>query len=398
MHAGVDAMNPTVDLLDPELYRTDPHDLWTQLRAVDGLSRDERNGLIAVTRHADIVEVERRSAVFSSKQGYRAIWDSNESNTISLDDPAHRERRAVVQHQFTRSGVTAHEALITSLIDGMLGEIESLSEFDVIDQLAAQLSARVTCHLLGLPDDRWRDLKRWSEQLMRVDMRDRDPDAFSGFVDANRDLRTVIAELESELRVCPRDGLLSIWLNSEMSNGRPLPPHAVLHEMGLFVAGGAETTRTVIALGLRAFCANTDQWELLARETRLVPSAVEEMFRWVTPLNNMFRRANADTELAGTPIRRGERLILLYPSANRDEGVFDDPFRFDVTRTPNPHLAFGFGTHLCLGANLARLELRLLIAAMVERFTDLSVVTEPDVEPNIHARAVRSFRMRVARR
>jgi cytochrome P450 family 142 subfamily A polypeptide 1 len=189
---------------------------------------------------------------------------------------------------------------------------------------------------------------------------------------------------------CPADDLLSVWTQAEI-DGQKLSPEQIVHETGLFIAGGAETTRTVIAHGLRAFADHPDQWELLHDHPEHVPTAVEEMIRWVTPLNNFFRDATEDTEVAGQPIAAGDRVILLYPSANRDEAVFDEPDRFDVTRDPNPHVAFGHGTHFCLGANFARHELRLLLEALTRRITDLRPLAEPDVEPNIFARAVRSF-------
>jgi cytochrome P450 len=165
----------------------------------------------------------------------------------------------------------------------------------------------------------------------------------------------------------------------------------MFNETGLFIAGGAETTRTVIAHGLRTFCDHPDQWELLAAQPDLIPTAVDELIRWVTPLNNFFRTAVEDATIGEQPVVEGDWIILLYPSANRDEAVFDDPFRFDVTRRPNPHVAFGYGTHFCIGANFARFELGILFEEMTRRFTDLRPLTEPDVEPNIFARAVRSF-------
>jgi cytochrome P450 family 142 subfamily A polypeptide 1 len=172
----------------------------------------------------------------------------------------------------------------------------------------------------------------------------------------------------------------------------------MLHETGLFIAGGAETTRTVIAHGLRVFADHPDQWNLLADSPELVPGAVEELIRWVTPLSNFFRTAVEDTTVGGYPVAKDDRLILLYPSANRDEQVFDDPFRFDVTRPSNPHLAFGHGTHFCLGANLARFELQILFAELTRRFQAPEVISEPVIEANIFARAVSSFNVRLSER
>ncbi len=136
-----------------------------------------------------------------------------------------------------------------------------------------------------------------------------------------------------------------------------------------------------------------DQWEAIGADPELVPGAVEEVLRWVTPLNNFFRRAGADDQIGDQPVQRGDRIILLYPSANRDEAVFADPFTFDIRRDPNPHVAFGFGTHLCIGTHVARASLAAVFGQLSQRVTDLRVVEEPVVEANIFARAVKSFRL-----
>jgi cytochrome P450 family 142 subfamily A polypeptide 1 len=393
-----------VDLLDPELYRRNPHDVWAWMRAEEPLYRDERNGLWAVTRHADVMDVERRSSVFVSGLGYRALPASEEANMIAQDDPRHRQQRMLVQHRFTRAAAAARTAEFAELVDELLDAAlvgapasGDTGVIEVVDALAAPFPARLTCRLIGFPESRWRDVRRWSEQLMRTDMRDRSGRIFGEFVDANLEFAQAMGEAAPERLACPADDLLSDWLHARIDD-RPLPPQAIVHETGLFIAGGAETTRTLIAHGLRAFADHPEQWELLAARPELAPRAVEELLRWVTPLNNFFRRAVADTEIGGRAVERGDRVILLYPSANRDEAVFTDPFRFDITRDPNPHLAFGFGTHLCLGANIAREELRVLFAELPRRITDLRVVDEPDVEANIFARAVRSFRLGFRRR
>src|SRR5690606_11822467 len=164
------------------------------------------------------------------------------------------------------------------------------------------------------------------------------------------------------------------------------------------ISGGAETTRIVIARSLIEFAKHPDQWEAMHEDPSLIPGAVEEMIRWVTPLNNMFRVATADATVGGEPIREGERIALLYPSGNRDEAVFDDPFRFDIRRSPNPQIAFGFGTHYCLGASLARFELRLLMERLVPLITDLEVVTPPEIEDNICVGAIQHLDLAFTRR
>jgi cytochrome P450 family 142 subfamily A polypeptide 1 len=386
---------PGADLLDPALYQRNPHELWTWMRANEPVYRDERNGLWGITRHADVMDVERRSSVFVSGQGYRAIWSPEEVNMIAQDDPRHRQQRMLVAHQFTRAAVAERESEIRALVTELVDAAIDRGELEVVHDLAAQLPARLTCRLLGFAEERWPDLKQWSERLMRTDMRDRDGTVFCEFIDANMDFVAAMQEVAPAKLGCPVDhhsDLLTVWLNARI-DGAPLPPQAIVHETGLFIAGGAETTRTAISHGLRAFCDHPDQWELLASDPAVVPGAVDEVLRWVTPLNNFFRRAVADTTVGGQLIRRGDRVILLYPSANRDEAVFADPFRFDVTRRPNPHLAFGFGTHLCLGMNLAKVVLGVVFGEMARRVTDLAPLTEPDVEANIFARAVRSFRL-----
>jgi cholest-4-en-3-one 26-monooxygenase len=381
-----------VDLLDPELYRRNPHDVWTWMRANEPVYRDHRNGLWGVTRHADLMDVERRSSVFVSGMGYRAIWNMDEVNMIAQDDPRHRQQRMLVQPKFTRAAVSDRRPELQDLTDELVGAFVGDGELEVIDQLAGQLPPGSRAALLGYDEDQWRNVKSWSERLMRIDMRERDGKTFTEFIDANIEFAIGFAPVAMERMGCPADDLVSIWVNAEI-DGQKLPQEALIHEVGLFISGGAETTRTAISHGLRAFADHPDQWEAMAEDPSLVPGAVEEVLRWVTPLNNMFRRAAVDDHIGDQPVQRGDRVILLYPSANRDEAVFDDPFRFDIRRSPNPQVSFGFGTHMCVGNNLARATLAIVFGTLAQRITDLRVITEPDVEPNIFARAVRSFRL-----
>jgi cytochrome P450 family 142 subfamily A polypeptide 1 len=381
-----------VDLLDPDLYRRDPHDVWTWMRANEPIYRDERNGLWGVTRHDDLMDVERRSSVFVSGQGYRAIWSPEEVNMIAQDDPRHRQQRMLVQSRFTGKAVAERREEIAALTSDVLDAATAGDEMEVVDALSGQLPARLTARLLGYPEDMWPQIKSWSERLMRTDMRERSGRVFADFYDANVEFATALGAVARERAACPADDLISTWLTARIE-GEPLPPEAIVHEVGLFIAGGAETTRTAISHGLRAFVDHPDQWEAMAGDPSLVTGAVEEVLRWVTPLNNMFRRAVADATIRDHPIGRGDRIVLLYPSANRDEAVFDEPFRFDIRRSPNPHVAFGFGTHLCIGTHVARTTLAAVFGRLSRRITNLRVVAEPDVESNIFARAVRSFRL-----
>jgi cytochrome P450 family 142 subfamily A polypeptide 1 len=386
-----------VDLLDPEFYSSNPHDTWSWMRANEPVYRDERNGLWGITRHADVMEVERLSSVYLSGQGYRAIWSPEEINMIAQDDPRHRQQRMLVQHKLTRAAVHERLVEIDALVNELIDAVLDQGECELVEAIAGQLPARLTARLIGFPETLWPQIKGWSERLMRTDMRERDGHIFTDFFAANMEFVAALGEVAKERFGCPADDLISLWLHASI-DGEPLPGPAVAHEVGLFIAGGAETTRTAISHGIREFCNHPNQWDALAADPSLVPGAVEEVLRWVTPLNNMFRRAGADAEFRGTKIARGDRIVMLYPSANRDEDVFTDPFRFDIRRHPNPQISFGFGTHLCVGANLARATLGSLFTQMPARLRDLHPITEPDVEPNIFARAVRSFRVGFAPR
>ena len=377
----------TADLLDPawwvDLERV--HDFFTWARREAPVYRDEANGLWAVTRHADLMDVERRSAVFSSRGSYRANVGFDESNMIALDDPAHLEQRRLVSRRFTPRAVQQDEAFLQSRIDELLDTVADQGQLEVVHDLAAQLPSRLTADLLGFPEDRWEDIKSWSERLMRTDSITRDQEALMGVMSAIMEFNPLLEEIAAERRGCPADDLISTWAAADME------AVTMMHETGLFIAGGAETTRTAIARGLAILAEHPDQWEAAAADPTLVPGLVEEVIRWVTPLNNMFRSVLTDDHIGEQPVRAGDRVMLAYPSANRDEAVFDEPFRFDIRRDPNPHLAFGQGTHFCVGANLARLELRLLFGALTQRWTNLTILTPPDIEPNVFAGAVRRF-------
>jgi len=394
------ASAPTVpDLLDPEFYVDFDrmHEALRRLRHEQPLARDEANGLWAVTRHDDVVDVERRDDVFVSGLGYRSFHSPDEENMISLDDPRHAEHRRLISRRFTPKAVRDLEPLLVGIMDGLIDAFIDRGEVEVVSELAAPLPARLTAHLLGFPEERWPDVQRWSERLMRYDRIATEDVAIVEFLESIGEFSELLFPLADRRRVDPADDLISVWANAEL-DGCPFPDQSLIDETGLMISGGAETTRTTVARSLAVFCEHPDQWEALAADPTLVPGAVEEMVRWVTPLNNFFRTAVAPTRIGGVEIAEGDRVILLYPSANRDEAVFDDPYRFDVRREGNNHVAFGFGTHFCLGAPLARFELRLLMERLTRRITNLRVLETPDIEPNIFASAVRSFRLGFDRR
>ena len=385
---------PVIDILDRAFWQRNPHDAWTWCRANDPVHRDERSGIWCITKHADVLWVERHSDVFSSDSTYRLNESPGESNMIASDDPVHLHQRRLVNRRFTPRAVKAETDTLAAMIDKLVDPLTPVGRTEVIADLAGQFPARFTAWLLGLDEDEWwPKLKLWSERLMRLDAAMMDAEVLTELGPTLGDLMATVTAKHDEFRQCPADGLMSTWANSCVLDGSPMPVETMFHETGLFVSGGSETTRTAIAHGLRIFCDHNDQWELLYEHPEHLPTAVDEVIRWVTPLNNMFRKATRDVELRRVTIRAGERVALVYPSANRDEEVFDDPLTFDVTRSPNNHLAFGYGTHFCIGANFARKELELLFGKLTRDWTNLRVVTEPDVELNHFARAVRSFEL-----
>jgi cytochrome P450 family 142 subfamily A polypeptide 1 len=382
------------DLLSPAFYADidGMHDAFHSLRAAGPVWRDEQNGLWAVLRHGPLIDTERRADVFSSSGCYRSRIAPMEQDMIAKDDPAHHAQRSLVARRFTPKAVQRLEPVIGRVIDDLIDGFAERGEFDLVDDLAAPFPARMTAHLLGLGEDHASAVRSWSERLMRIDGITDDQTLMADMMGAIMEFAAVVGPLAEARRTEPRDDLLSVWANGEL-DGCPIEQNVMVQETGLFISGGAETTRTVTARGILELARHPDDWEALADDPSLVPGAVEEMIRWVTPLNNFFRTATRDAKIAGTDVRAGDRVILLYPSANRDESVFDDPYTFDIRRDPNPHVAFGFGTHFCLGASLARLELRMMLSRLTRRITKLRVVSEPDIEPNIFVGAVRSCRV-----
>lgn len=382
-------MKPATALLDPTWWQADPQDVYRELLAFPGLWRDEASGFWCVARHDDVLTVERDPARFSSEAHYRVEPSPGEATMIAQDDPGHLSQRRIINRRFTPRATRDHadhyRGIVRDLVDAAITAQAVDGSVEVVDTWAAQLPCRVTAELIGFGADRWREVQSWSERQMRIDRRFVEPAVLDELHASIQEWADVMQELLPQRAAEPQNDLFTDWLGVGMDG------MTMVQETGLMIAGGAETTRTVIAHGLRALVDQPDSWEAMAADPSLVPTAVEEMIRFVTPLNNMFRRVVHDTELAGTNLAAGDRVALIYPAANRDPAVFDAPDRFDIRRDPNPHVAFGHGTHFCLGANLARIELRLLFEELTSRLTNLQVVNEPDIEPNIFARAVRSF-------
>jgi cytochrome P450 family 142 subfamily A polypeptide 1 len=385
---------PVVDLLDPDFYVGDPYPAYRWMRDNEPVYRDEKNGLWAITRMEDVRTVERRADVFVSSRGYRSVHTPPEASMISKDDPAHAEQRRLISEQFTPRAVQTRENEIRALVVSCIERVRPHGVAEVVHALAARIPATLTCRLIGFPDAYWTLLDDWSSKLMRIDVVYRQPPALNDSMLAMIDLGEAARALFEERRRAPQDDLMSIWARSSLG-GRPLDFETVHWELGLVVPGGVDTTRTTIARSLILLAERPALLTQMAEDPGVIPSAVEELLRYLTPLNQMFRTVAVDAEVGGRAIPAGGRLCLVYPSANRDDAVFDRPDEIDFRRSPNPHVAFGLGTHFCLGANLARLTLRVFFEELAARIQRVEPIAAPVYEANVFIKGVRRFDVRL---
>jgi cholest-4-en-3-one 26-monooxygenase len=365
---------PDIDLIAGDFWGGDFHTALTWMRENDPLHWDGR--VWGVAGYELLKEVSRHPERFSNAEGCRP--DSFAMPMmIDMDDPAHVRRRKLVNKGFTPRQVRESEPSVRSACDEIIDGVIERGECDFVSDIAAWLPMIMIGDALGVaPEDR-AQLLEWSDDLVRGlvgtegEAMER---ATASYVEFREFAERAIAARRDE----PRDDLMSVLVNAEVDGDR-LDDESIIHESLLILIGGDETTRHVITGGMFQLLSDPEQHRLLRDDPSLVPVAVEEMLRWVSPIRNMNRTVVDDTELAGKQLRAGQKMLLLYPSANRDAEVFEDPFRFDVTRSPNDHVAFGFGTHFCLGNSLARLELVCMFEHLLDRLPDMELV-DP-VEP-----------------
>jgi cholest-4-en-3-one 26-monooxygenase len=388
---------PALDLLDGPSYVDGTYARYAWFRQHEPVAWDEGNELWGVFRHADVVEVETRDDVFISsnqtKGGYRPNIPADPA-IIGLDNPLHSERRKLVSRRFTPRAVVAREARVREVVVDLIDAAVTRGTVDVVADLAAPLPARMIGWLLGFPDDAWPQLRDWSERTIMLGggpryLNDDGLAAFTEFLGAASDLY-------DEKQRCPADDTMTTWTTAEIA-GEPLGKREVLADCLLLLDGGAETTRTVIARSIVELARRPDQWAALQAGADAA-TATEEFIRWVSPIHNMCRVANRDYELGGVTIKAGQQVVLMYGSANRDPAHFAEPERFDVTRKPNDHIAFGLGTHFCLGAGLARLEIRVFFEEFVKRVGAVRLVTEPVEMPNAFVFGLRAAEIELSGR
>jgi len=389
-----------IRLLDAEFYAGGPHPTYAWLREHSPVHWDAKHEIWGISRYDDIVAIEKNPARYSSLPGSRPKTPPDTS-MINTDDPHHNQRRRLISPRFTPRAVRRHEASVRRHATELIDAIGDKGECDVVQDLAAPLPARIINEWLGFPPEMWKKRKWWSEITMAAGGRHQ-PDGSIAFGEVPEAIEAV-AEFSQEVlalaalrREDPRDDLVSIWANAE-HEGRKLSDADIVAESLLVLDGGAETTRSVIGTTVIDLIDHPEARDQLVADPSpaKMAVAVEEFIRWVSPVLNMRRTVMETHELRGQTLREGDELLLMYPSANRDSAHFDNPNRYDVTRRRNPHLAFGFGTHFCLGASVARMELRVLFEELMKRIPDMRLAPGPRPEfvPSCFARGPREVRV-----
>lgn len=365
----------SIDLLDGHWYASQPYDDWTWLREHAPVYRDPVNEVWAITRYEDVLAIEKDPVTYSSFRAPRPHGD-HLPMIISMDGREHTMRRKLVSKGFTPRRVRDHEGTVRRICTEIIDRVAPRGECDFVWDIAAPLPLLLIADMLGFPPESYDDLLRWSDDLIRGTTIN-DPDAALAAMEAGLAFREfqlgVIADRRSKP---PQDDLVSILCHAEI-DGERLDDEDIIQESLLILIGGDETSRHVMTDGMLALLANPDQLAILRDDPTKLEVGVEELLRWVTPIKNMSRTVTREVTLHGETLREGDQLILMYPAANRDPRVFTDPDTLDVQRNPNPHLAFGFGPHFCMGASLARMELRVMFGELLRRLPDLHLAGDP---------------------
>lgn len=369
----------TLDVATPEHYEAHgyPHAEWAWLRRhapVFWYARENVEPFWAITKHADIVEIAKQPTRFLNAPRLAVFTkdlppppEGAARHLLNMDPPDHARYRRVTSAWFTPRAIRGMDAKVARVTREVLDAAATRTEGDFVRDISAKITIAVIAEMLGVPRADWELLFRWTNEIIAP----QDPEFQHGSAEetiegARLEVFAYFHDLAERRRREPQDDIVSVVATGRVG-GAPLPPVELLSYFFLLVVAGNETTRNAMTGGMLAFLEHPAEWEKLRRRPELLDSAVEEIVRWTTPVIQFARTATADYRLRGQTIRAGESVCLFYPSANRDEDVFPDPFAFRIDREPNPHIAFGIGEHVCLGAHLARLELRHAFAQLRER-------------------------------
>jgi len=382
-----------MDLLDAAIFEEAvPHEYFRWLREHEpvhwnpgrpererapGIIDPEQRGFWVVTRHADVAAVSKSWELFSSARGTALNSDLRphelplfQQQMIHMDPPRHTQLRNLINRGFKPSTIAKLDERIRCLAREIIDQVAPKGECDFVAEVAAELPLLVLAELLGVPSEDRHLLFEWTNRLIGLD----DPD-FGSPYEAQAALLELIryfGALGERRRTEPGDDLVSVLVHEEIE-GEKISSIEFNMMCFLLVVAGNETTRNAISGGVQALCEFSDQRDRLLADQALLKPAVEEMIRWHSPVMQFRRTATRNTEIAGQAIRENDKVVIYYGAANRDGGVFDRADEFDVGRTPNPHLGFGIGSHFCLGANLARAEMRILMEELLWRLPDLEV-------------------------
>ena len=379
------------DLINASAYGQNgvPHELWTHLRKESPVYWYAQRGhtpFWAITKHEDIMEVSSQPEIFSNEAGGIIVLNDAQIQSfieggsgsplaqmktiITMDPPEHRSYRKVASGYFTPRGVTNLDEIVKSSAAAIFDELPDEGEVDFIETIAQKHPLRVLATILGINEEQEERLLVITQELFGgedPDMQRQGEDREAARKELGMEFYMLFDEIIKDRRACPRDDLATMLANAELSDGCPLGQLETLGYYLIVFTAGHDTTRNALSGAISAFLDHPDQFERLRQDPSLSKSAVDEIVRWTTPVNYMKRQAVQDYELRGQKIKAGEELALFYCSANRDEDVFEDPFIFDIGRSPNRHLGFGWAEHYCLGAHLAKASMKALTEEMVRR-------------------------------
>ncbi len=376
------------DVLDRRFYQ-DPHPAYSWMRANRPIFWDEANGIWVVSRHADVSYVSMHADLFCSGHGVRPKEGAMLS-LIGLDGQRHVSQRRLLNKGFSPRMIRTMEPRVRQVVTEVLDEIADRSSCDFVTDIAIPVPLVVIAELMGLPVEDRAQLGRWSDQMMGGEGR-RDPDdpataaagaAFGEYVAYLSDMVDERRQAHRLGRDLPNDAV-SVLVGADedglLDSSEELAHDELTMFLVILLVAGNETTRNAISGGMWAFNQFPDQWQRLRDHPESFETMADEITRFVSPVISFSRTATQDTVLAGQQIAEGEQVLMLYQSANRDEDVFAEPDVLRVDRSPNPHLGFGVGPHVCMGINLARLEIRVIFEELTRRFP--SMVVAPGVAP-----------------